>query len=440
MELYEDSVNQKKSKMPIIIGVCISILLILTVLIIYAIIYLQNSITIIKIDGNRNTEIEEILYLEETEEGTQLYMPIIKTAQYLKYEGFKGDYKDKSEDNTKCHITSENETAMFTKDSDVLVKVEKGSENEYIKIDKPVFEKDGELYTTIEGIEKGFNVLFGYDENFKNIEIYSMDYLIQYYTTKLKIEKYSTDFSDKKAILQNMLIIEENGKFGLINVVDGKPILETKYQQIKYLPVTTDFLVKTNDLYGIVAKDSTIKVKTIYDNIGIIDNERILYLVKQNNTFGVINSEGKIIIEPEYKQIGINISKYSQNGVENPYILLDEIIPVQNEEGLWALFNINGKKVTDFKYNNIGCQSTPATNSYPALVIPSYKIIVVSRDKYYNLVTTEGEELISSDILDSVYFKLDTTTEQNKFYMTSNNNTKVINIEQWLTNTRKIKI
>ena len=171
MELYDHSVKQKKSKMPIIIGVCIAILLMLTVLIIYAIIYLQNSITIIEIDGKRNTEIEEILYLETTEEGTQLYIPIIKTAQYLQYEGFKGDYKDKSEDNTKCHVTSENETAMFTKDSNVLIKVKKGLENEYIKIDKPVFEKDGELYTTIDGIEKGFNVLFGYDENFKNIEI-----------------------------------------------------------------------------------------------------------------------------------------------------------------------------------------------------------------------------------------------------------------------------
>lgn len=432
MELYDEKLEQKKSKIPMILGICIAVLAVITAIIVYVIIYLQNSIMTIKINGNRNNEIEKIFYIESSEEETNLYMPIIKMAQYLDYEGFTGDYKDKSEDKTKCHVTSEYETAIFTKDSDVIMKVTEDSEDEYIIIDKPVFEKDGELYTTIDGIEKAFNVAFYYDEELKNIDIYSMEYLVQVCVTNLKLEKYSDEFGDQKAILEGMIIIEQDGRYGVINATNGEAILEAKYEEIKYLPVTTDFLVKSNGKYGVVTKDAKVKIKMIYDQINIMDYEYGLYLVKNNNAYGVLNANGEMIIEPEYKQIGINIDKYSQNGVENKYILLDEIIPIQNTDNLWGFFNIKGEKITDFKYTGVGCQSLPVNNSYPVVVIPSYKIIVVLKDKYYNLITLDGEELISGEIINSVYLKVNSSTEQNQFFMTSSNNTKVINIEEWL--------
>ena len=433
MELYDEKVEQRKSKAPMIIGICIVLLLIMTVMIICGIIYLKNSITTINIDGQKNSEIEELLYIEASENGAELYLPIIKMSSFLGYEGFTGDYQNKSEDKTKCHVISENETVLFTQESNVLVKVTKNKENEYVQLDKPVFEKDGELYTTIDGIQKAFNVLFSSDDNFKNIDIYTMDYLVQYYATKWKLQEYSTEFSDKKAIFENMIILKQNGEYGVIDIATGKYILENKYDAISYLPTTTDFLVKSNGKYGVMSKEATIKVQTVYDEIRTMDNKNGLYLVKYNNAYGVININGEIIIQPEYSQIGFNVDKYSQNGVENQYVLLDEIIPIKNEKGLWGLYNIKGEKVTDFKYTNIGCQSTPVTNSYPALVIPSHNIIVVQKDKLYNLVNTKGEELISGYILGSVYFKSNTETGENQFFMTSNNNEKVLNIEEWLT-------
>ena len=435
MELYDEEVEQKKSKIPMIIGISIAVLVVITILVIYGIIYLKSSITIINVDGVRNNSIEEMLYIEHTEEGLQLYMPIIRMSQFLGYEGFTGDYKNKSEDTTKCHVTSTNEIAMFTQNSDVLVKIIQGSsEYEYITLDKAVFEKDGELYTTIDGMQKAFNILISSDEKFKNIEIWSMEYLVKYYATKLKIDKYSTSFTDKKAILEGLIIVEENRQYGVIDVVNNEYVLEAKYESIQYLPVTKHFLVKSNGKYGTVTRDKTIKIKITYDEIKTMDNQKGLYLVKQNNVYGVVNVEGEEIIKPEYKQIGINIDKYAQNGVENQYILLDEMIPIKNDEGLWGFFNINGEKKVDFKYTGVGCKSTPASNSYPALIIPSHKIIVVEKDKHYNLMTLDGEELVPMNIVDSVYFKSNSVTEQNEFFMTSINNTKVISVEDWLTN------
>lgn len=429
MELYDEVEEKRKSKAPMIIGVSIVILAIITIMIIIAIFDLKDSITKITIDGKRNIKIEEIFHFETTEQGTQLYFPIIKMANYLGYEGFNGDYKIKSEDKTKCHVKNDNEIAQFTLDSKLLVKITEDSENEYIELDEPVFEMNGDLYTTIEGIKNAFNVVFSHDENFKNIEIYSMNFLLQYYATRLQLTEYLSEFVDQKAILQNMIIVEENKQYGVINATTGEDVLQAKYDAIKYLPTTTEFLVKSNGKYGVVTKDASIVIKTVYDEIKSMDNQNGLYLVKQNGAYGVIDKKGNVIIEPEYKQIGINIDKYAQNGVDNKYVLLNGVIPIQNEEKLWALFNIKGEKITDFKYTGIGCQSITASNSYPVLVIPSYKIIVVQSDKEYKLVGIEGIELTPG--VDSVHLKNDSQTGENKFYMTNNGIT--LGVEEVLT-------
>ena len=432
MELYEEK-NQTTSKLPMKIGICIAVLVVITIAIIYGIIYLSSTVVTISIDGINNASLEEILYIEQTESGSKLYIPIRKIASFLNYEDYRGDYINKSEDESKCYVKNEFEIAMFTLDSNILTKTRGNSDYEYIEIEEKVFEKDGELYTTIEGIEKAFNVEIACDEKIKNIKIYSMDYLIQYYATALKIEEYSEEFTDKKAIFENMMIVGANNQFGVISIADGSPILETKYEQISYLPTTTDFLVKSNGKYGIIAKDTTIKVRMAYEEIKILDNQKQLYLVKQNNLYGVINTNGEVVIEAEYAQIGINSDTFAESGIESQYILLDKIIPIKNSQNLWGFFNIEGQQITDFKFSGVGCSTIVANNAYPALVIPSHNVIIVEKEKYYNLMSIDGEELIPNYILNSVYMKSNVETGENKFYMTYNNNEKVRSVEEWLT-------
>ena len=168
MELYEEK-NETKSKLPMFIGICIGVLVLITIAIIYGIIYLQNTVVTIYLDGQKISNIEEILYVQETENGTNLYIPIRKIASYFNYEDYRGDYINKSEDATKCYVKNEFEIAMFTLDSNTLTKTRGNSDYEYVEIEEKVFEKDGELYTTTEGIEKAFNVEISTDENMKNI-------------------------------------------------------------------------------------------------------------------------------------------------------------------------------------------------------------------------------------------------------------------------------
>ena len=441
MELYEEVDNKKKSKLPMIIGISLIVLIILIIVIIGTIIYLKQSVMQITVNGQNKNEIEKLLYIPE-DDNTKLYIPIRAIAKYLNYNDFRGDYKIKSEDSTKCYVKNENEIAMFTKDSDTLVKTRGDSDYEYVKLEEKVLEKDGELYTTPSGIEKAFNTLFEYNANKKNINIYTMDYLNQMYASKLKIDgetvKLSEEYSDQKAIFEGLIIVIKNNNYGVIDAESGNPILEFKYEDIKYLPATSDFLVKSNNKYGVIGKDTSIKVRTVYDEIKIMDNQNGLYLVKQNNLYGVIDTKGNTIISPEYNQIGIDISKFTQNGIENQYVLLNKIIPVKNNQDLWGMFDIKGQLVKDFIFTGIGCSSSNLSkiaNAYPAVVIPSYQVIIVEKDKHYNIITTSGEELIPTYVLETIYLKTNTETGENTFYMAYNNNEKVMSVEEWLAST-----
>ena len=434
MELYnEDDLVKKKSKMPLIIGICIGVLILITAIIIYLIIYLRSTVYTITLDGVSASDLEEIFYIEgseETPESMKLYIPIRKMAPFLNYSDYSGDYINKSEDNTKCYVQNEYETVVFTQDSNEIFKTRGNSDYETLQLDENVFSKDGELYTTIDGIEKAYNVEFLFDPTTRRIEIYTMGYLLDYYAQYLQLEEYSVDFTDQKAIFEGMIIVIQGNQYGVVDATTGNAILETKYEEISYLPNAKDFLVKTNGKYGIVAKDTTIKVRTVYDDIQIMDNQNGLYLVRLNNSYGVLDLDGNTLIEPMYQQIGIgNISNYSQNGIESQYIILDELIPIKNNN-LWGFFNLQGEQITEFQFTQIGSNKTNVTNSYQVLTVPSYKIVIVQKDGYYNLMQIDGKEIIGNYALDSVYMLSNTATGENTFYMTYGGRTE--NIEEWL--------
>ena len=79
--------------------------------------------------------------------------------------------------------------------------------------------------------------------------------------------------------------------------------------------------------------------------------------------------------------------------------------------------------------NSLGSKKTDVTNSYQVLTIPSYKIVVVEKDGTYNLMQTNGKEIIGGT-LDSIYMMSNTATGENTFYMTYNGKTD--NIEERL--------
>ena len=97
MELYEERYSdrmKKKSKIPMMIGISITILIVITVLLIYLIIYLKSTVTTITLDGVSTPDLEEVFYIQESENGSELYIPIRRIAEFFGYEDYRGDYRN----------------------------------------------------------------------------------------------------------------------------------------------------------------------------------------------------------------------------------------------------------------------------------------------------------------------------------------------------------
>ena len=252
MNLIEESFQtkeEKKKKMTtkIILGAIIVVVLIIVGIVSY-LLYVQSTTLKLTLDGQANEKLKQLLVFED--DGT-IYVPIKEIASYLGYDSFNGDYTDKSETQSKCYVQSENEVANFTLGSNTIYKLDltqNNSDYEYVHIKNPVKAINGVLYTTTEGIQEAFNVSFTYDQDTNRITIYTLPYLVQFYTPYVLDYGYteiSSIFANQKAILDGMLVVSKDRAMGVIDA-DGKSLLEAKYDNITYLPSVGDFLVQSD--------------------------------------------------------------------------------------------------------------------------------------------------------------------------------------------------
>ncbi len=443
-EIETQKMRNKKTKKIII--VIIILLLILCSVIVAVILYRVNHPTKITtyIDGKLVQNFDTIVDFQTDENGQiQIYIPIRDFASYLNsvnqdfnYQTFKGDYNPKTEEDDKCYIIREGyEVAIFTKESKVIYKLNlQNNTNTYDEcyIDRDIFESNGKLYASSQGIEKGYNVKFSYDEKKKTITIYTLDYIIQTHQLSLEgkaIGNYGEmsidqNYANYKSVFDALLIVRSsNGKYGIVETNNYTSfILEPQYDSINFISSSQTFLVSSNGKIGVFSEDGKRKINLIYDEITSMGQDSDLYLVKSNGLSGVVDEDGNIIIYPEYDEIGISVNSFSYNGVKNGYILLNTLIPVQQDEK-WAFFDIAGNMITDgFIYESIGCTSVRSGNNiYPLLEIPEYNVIVVE-DEYgkYSFMDISGNDTMLPFVFDEIYIRI--SAGETSYWMTYRDN------------------
>lgn len=427
MNLIEEGFQEKEEKnkkgaTKIILGAIVLILILIVVIATY-LVYLESATLKVLLNGQSNEKLKQLLVIED--DGT-IYAPIKEIASYLGYESYNGEYTEKSEEASKCYIQNENEVANFILGSNKIYKLDltNSTENyEYVYTNKPVKAIGGVLYATSETIEKAFNVGIQYDQDKNRIYIYTMPYLIETYSNKVLDYGYneiSDVFANQKAVMQDMLVVkkgENKDVYGVIDV-DGKAILEPKYDNITYLPNIGDFLVETNKKVGILSKNGETKVQIIYDSIELMDSDAGLYVVKKDNKYGVLDLKGNIKIFIENDEIGMDISKFEQNNIKSKYLLAGNLIPVRKDK-LWGLYDTNGNQLVDFKYDSFGYVATSDKNALNLLVIPDYDVIVACKDKKYTLLNSTGEELFAAPVADDIYMTI--SGGEKHYYIAVNN-------------------
>ena len=363
-----------------------------------------------------------MLYFDESD-GT-VYAPIKEIASYFGYDSYSGGYNEISEEKSKCYVQSQNEVANFELGETKIYKLDLSKNNadyEYVYTKKPVIARGGVLYATIEGLEKGFNISFDYNKEKNTITIWTMPALYDYYASRVLDYGYTelnNVFVNQKAILNDKLIVlkdKDKKQYGVIKS-DGTVILEPKYDNITYLPHTGDFLVETNKKVGILSDRRETKVQIIYDSISLMDSDLGLYVAKKDNKYGVIDSKGNIKIYIENDEIGMDISRFSQNNIKNKYILVDNLIPARKDK-LWGLFDKNGNQLVDYTYDSLGYIASSNKDALNLLVIPSYDVLVASKDKKYTLVNSFGRQLFAV-VADDIYMTI--SGGERHYYITVN--------------------
>ena len=340
------------------------------------------------------------------EDTKKVYIDIKGIAPYLNYYAHNGEYKVDSEDPNKCWVECNNETASFFLNSNKISKVEPNTNNDYedYLITEPIISRNGKLYSTIEGIQIGFNIIFSYDEQANTIQIYTLPYLVNSYATSLKAYGYegaSQSFKNQKAILYNLFIVKkENNLYGVVNA-SGEEVISPRYRSIEFNETGKEFYVKNNlNKVGILTQTGDTKINLGYDDINMIDKQTGLYIVKNGTKYGVLDNSGNIIIHLEYEKIGIDTAVFSGNNVNNKYLLYGNVIPVcQNNK--WGLFNTSGKLIVPVEFDELGCnQSNTNSNRKNVLLVPTYKASVMGKVKdndvrNYGIYNNEGKELVA---------------------------------------------
>ena len=424
MNLLEDEQINTKSKntktIMIVIIVLIVFLVIISGVLLYLITTVENSTIKLNLDGQNKTFADDMFLIEDD----KLYIAIRDFGELMGYSSFNGDYKNRrySENTSDCYISSSDEIASYSLNSNTMYKkVTENEDYEYFDLDEPVRFQNNKLYVIAEGMEIGTNCIIDFNPDNNQITVYSLNYLISLYSPQFPnaaIIADDADFNNKKALRYGMVVIfnETDGYYGVYST-EGNEIIGPKYTDLQFKEDSKEFTVTTDEgRMGILSSDGTTKIEPNYNEIKQISTDLDYYLVSNNDRYGVINHNGNIIIHLEYNQIGVDESRFNSNGIDNPYILFDNCIPVM-QNNKWGLFDIHGNVILPVQYDQMGCvvgtQTAEIGNN--VLVIPQYEAIVLGQGDKYGIYSALGEEYVQM-ALDTVYSQ--TIAGEEKYYMT----------------------
>ena len=231
--------------------------------------------------------------------------------------------------------------------------------------------KSKELFTEYDRV----NALENYDENNnlwyeENVLLVEKDGkygLINFDGDKILDIDYDKIYTLKG--IKNSLITEKDGKKGLVNHI-GQTIVENKYNEIKSLGKDTKlYIVKSNDKYGI---DGILDCK--YQDIKTLNNKDI-YCVKENGKYKVINSEEKEVFNEKF---------------DNIETIRDEII-VYKYQNKYCAYNLENSKKLE--------------KTYKELKYTANNLLIAKQDNSYGIINIKGKTEVKQDYLSINYYE-----------------------------------
>lgn len=243
---------------------------------------------------------------------------------------------------------------------------------------------------------------------------YDVDYENETFSTKVINKDGSqilTNYNNVQAIENadassvwyenNILKFEQNGKYGLIDF-DGKLILNAEYDKIYGLAgIHKNIIIEKDGKKGLVNTSmGEVIIKPEYTEISTLTKTyENGYIVNKDGKYGIISADSKIVFEPIYE----GIKNVTSNGyyavVQNGKVaLVDENGAVKLAEGFDTIEEINGDNITvvsNGKYGVINLDSENVINAeYQELKYIYSTYYIAKKDGLYGVISTSGETLV----------------------------------------------
>ncbi len=452
MELLNEEENERenKSKKLIVSSIIVSVVLIAFVLMaIFLLKQQDNRKEKAIVDGMAKALPEETI-IKDDNTGVNYYS-ISKLAGLVNYQFFNGEYKQYSEDKSKCYVECKDEIAMLELNSNVIYKNNAADKLNFdgYTIDAPVINYKDSLYTTEKGIEIALNTTLDYNKSNNTITLYTMPYLVDYYKKYAKDSGFSgitEEFLSQRALINDMLVISRAEKFGVISLQNGSTLIGNKYDKLTYLESVNEFIATNEGKTGVLSATGDALIGLHYQDVGLVDGQNGLYFVKNNNLIGIVNRSESVLLNIEYEDIGIDRKVYPMPEIKNDRFLYNNCIPLK-KDGKWGIANKAGRIIVDFAYDSLGYAedvndenvntNTSNTNTVTenpvdktvnnVVVIPEIEGIVVGQNGKYGIVDSNGKFLVPC-----LYDKIYSITNEGKHEYYLENNGRSMKLTRYL--------
>jgi len=281
-------------------------------------------------------------------------------------------------------------------------------------------------YNNIEPIENTDGNSIWYENDILKYEKSGKYGLVNFKGKKITNTEYSNIYALNGT--EKSVIIEKDGKMGLVNTVTGEVITEPKYIDITNLTKKHEngYIVKTEDhKYGIIGIDKKVILEPKYDEIKKVAGNN-QYVVFSDNKLQIVNGNGDIILDIGFDSVEeINIDDFviikdSKYGVISK--TGEEVIPAEYEDLKYAFKDYYIAK-KDGKYGIISTSEKLEIDCiYESIsYVEKANFIIAENSNYKTDIFNNNFEKVLSEIIiseintDSGYLRIRDNSEY-KYY------------------------
>lgn len=225
--------------------------------------------------------------------------------------------------------------------------------------------------------EKNDSIITGYDE------VKFIDYVNK---------------NDKLCFVENVLMVEKDGKFGLVDF-KNKKLLDVDYDQILILNgVENSLIIKKGDNVGLCDYEGNIIINAEYKEIKAIgDNYKNGYIVvNKQGLYGIIDFNKSVIFENKYLDIKpiYSSNKYAVK-IDDGYRVIDKNGQILLDKKFTDIKDINSENIIYKENKKYGITTTYLENKveakYEDLTFMGNNYYIAKNGQSYGIISENGE-------------------------------------------------